>query len=536
MAREMGDPAALGGAPAAPPPRAAAPAPAAPEGRAAALARARAALGAAVEARAPELKVVAQRRDVDGPMLDRALALVRDFIAARGLILFGGLAIDYALRARGGALYPDDERPDYDFLSPRSVDDAYDLADLLTKAGFEEVAAIGAVHVQSMRVRTRLVVVADIGYVPLSVFARIPTLTRDGVRYVDPAFQAMDMHLAFCYPFSSAPMEDIFHRWRKDLKRWNLLADAGAFGGLVPAPAKAPAAAPAAAPAPALASAVSGLPLAAPPGAGEVALHGFAAYAALRRCCPGPTSALPLPLELAPDGRALRVGAPRGVPPGVVLASPEPRAAAGAGAAEFAPFMDTTPATFVRGELTVFSTRGRQLAVGAVPAAALGLEGGAALEVLVVTPPFLLLWFLQESHRAADSEAAAVYRAFYAHTLALLRDAEAAIVGAAGGGAAGAAAFAASPFAPSVRVMGRVNTDAAYLIRIAKNAQQLRDEPPAALGLDPGVTALAKGLPQNYYPSQGKARPPPYDYGANPFFTRAGEPAGGAVAEKARPA
>jgi hypothetical protein len=527
----MGDPSAAGGGGraggAAPP----------PEGRAAALARARAALGAEVEARAPELKVAAQRRDVDGPMADRALAIVRDFIAARGLILFGGLAIDYALRARGGALYPDDERPDYDFLSPRSVDDAYDLADLLTKAGFEEVGAVRGIHVQTMRVRTRLVWVADIGYVPPAVFARIPTLTRDGVRYVDPAFQVMDMHLAFCFPFSGAPREDVFHRWRKDLKRWNLLADAGALGDLVPPPAPPLRSAAAAATGPPLAAAASGLPLAAPAGAGEVALHGFAAYAALRRCCPGPTSAPPLPLELAPDGRALRVGAPKGVPPGVVLASPEPRAVAGGGAEEFAPFLDVCPATFVRGELTVFSTRGRQLAVGAVPAAALGLspEGGGPLEVLVVTPPYLLLWLLQGAHRAEDPAAAAAFRAFYAHTLALLRDAEAAIVAGAGGGAAGAAAFAASPFAPSARVMGRVNTDASYLIRMATNARQLRDEPPAVLGLDPGVSALLEGLPQNYYPGQGKARPPPYNYGANPLFTRAGEPAKGAAAEKARP-
>jgi hypothetical protein len=211
---------------------------------------------------------------------------------------------------------------------------------------------------------------------------------------------------------------------------------------------------------------------------------------------------------------------------------------AGEGAAEFAPFLDVCPATFVREELTVFSTRGRQLAVGAVPAAALGLspEGGGALEVLVVTPPYLLLWLLQSAHRAANPAAAAAFRAFYAHTLALLRDAEAAIVAGAGGGAAGAAAFAASPFAPSARVMGRVNTDASYLIRMAINARQLRDEPPAVLGLDPGVSALLEGLPQmGYHPSRGKARPPPYNYGANPLFTRAGEPAKGAAAEKARP-
>src|SRR5271170_7968864 len=59
------------------------------------------ALGALAALRKMDLAVVAQRRDVDGPMVDRALAVVRRFILERGLILFGGLAIDYALRLKG---------------------------------------------------------------------------------------------------------------------------------------------------------------------------------------------------------------------------------------------------------------------------------------------------------------------------------------------------------------------------------------------------------------------------------------------------
>ena len=50
---------------------------------------------------ADESRVLAERRDADGAMQDRALALVRAFIVERGLILYGGLAIDYALRLRG---------------------------------------------------------------------------------------------------------------------------------------------------------------------------------------------------------------------------------------------------------------------------------------------------------------------------------------------------------------------------------------------------------------------------------------------------
>ena len=71
-----------------------------------------------------DFELVAEKRDVDGALLDRALEIVRAFIVERGLVLYGGTAIDRALRLKGSKLYPDEERPDYDVYSPRNVDDA----------------------------------------------------------------------------------------------------------------------------------------------------------------------------------------------------------------------------------------------------------------------------------------------------------------------------------------------------------------------------------------------------------------------------
>lgn len=499
-----------------------------------------------ISAHAPELEVVAQRRDLDGAMIDRALDIVRRFIIDRGLILFGGLAIDYALRLKGSRIYPDDERPDFDFLSPNSVNDAYDLADMLVKRGFEAVGAIRGIHVQTMKVRTNFIWVADIGFAPKEVFNRIPTLEWRGMRIVHPDYQRMDQHLAFCFPFNGPPREDVFHRWRKDLKRFNLYDDhypiplsggpaAGAAGrtivGRLSVPvifgrgsAEAAAAAAEAAPAAAAAAAAAAEPVA------TVALHGFAAYAVLRRTLDELAAALgaehgaegaPTLAISFPNEYSVSVAAPAGTQ--VHFASPDPAAAvAGLGDAQWCdPYMDLSPESVRAGNVTVLSTRGRLLAVSAVRAG----EGRA----FVVSPQYLLLHFLFESHRAPDEALRVVYRNYYRHTLDVIGAAEKMVAdrcdAAADDGlrAECAALFCQSPFAPTITTLGTVNHDAAYIIKMANNAEKLRDTPPSALNLDTDIAGLLRGLPQNYYPGGNKVRPT-FDYDVSPLFRRAGAP------------
>ncbi len=57
----------------------------------------------------------------------RALNIVKQFILKRKRILTGGMAIDFALKNKGKALYSDTKLPDYDFYSPQFHVDAYDI-------------------------------------------------------------------------------------------------------------------------------------------------------------------------------------------------------------------------------------------------------------------------------------------------------------------------------------------------------------------------------------------------------------------------
>jgi len=474
--------------------------------------------------RADEAKALAKRRDADGPIMDRALTQVRAFLAERALIVFGGFAIDCALRLRGAAIYPDEERPDYDALSPTAIDDAYALADELHRAGFAQVDAIRAVHVQTMRVRVNYRPVADLGYLPADVCARVPTLAYKDLRIVHPDFQRIDMHLAFCFPFSGAPREDVFNRWRKDLKRYNLLAEhypiAGqSGGGLTTISAEF---------AVQIGSATQPTDL-------TVALTGFAGYAAVRASLSstalqlGPRALSRLSqvkaptLRIAITGASIELELPSGALAEISVVSPTPRDAIGADATEFEPYADIYPASFKKRSATVLSSAGRLVSVALVRLCDVAEGQTVGDESLyVASPQHILLYMLQWANRS-DGETRETFRTYYAHMLEILGAAEDMFVEAfAADPEKIADIFEKSPFAPSVRTLGTVNTDAAYVIKMAGYAARLRDTPPAILGLEPDISQILKGLPLNYYPGRSGQSRPKFDYSACPIYQRSG--------------
>jgi hypothetical protein len=496
--------------------------------------------------REKEFAVVAQQRDADGEMVDRALEVVRDFIREREVILFGGLAIDYALRLKGGSIYPEGQRPDFDFLSPQSVEDACDLADILARAGFPGVAAVRAIHVQTMRVRVDSVWVADVGHVPRDVFTAIPTFEYQGMRVAHPDFQRLDTHLAFCFPFNNPPREDVFHRWRKDAKRLSLLQAAYPILPVLQTEK---------APSTKVVKATLAVPVVGPQARElRVALHGFAAYAVLRTAYDE--------LKTTYAGRAKEVAAPRlalsfpdersvelEVPAGdtAVFAGPEPGAAVDGlpGVVWYDPYMDACPVSARAGSACVLSTENRLLAASVYGFRGLRAEDNTPGKLArVVTPHYLLQWLLLEAHRSSDADTAAVYRAYYAHTLEILNAAEVLFAGLqeaslkespAGTAPADVAdMYAKSPFAPTVRTLGSlgvpsgplggptmVNNSEAYIISMAMSAEKLKDTPPAELNLPPDFQTRFAGLPPRRY-VPGKPRPPPYDYEASVLFRRSG--------------
>ena len=497
-----------------------------------------------------DYEIIAQQRDVDVRTTSRALEITERFIRDRGLILYGGLAIDYALRLKGASVYPEGERPDYDFYSPRSVDDAYDLADMLQAEGFENVGAVRAIHVQTMRVRTYFVGVADISYTPQEVFDRLPTVRHRGMRVLHPDYQRTDMHLAFCFPFNCPPCEDVFHRFRKDLVRFNLFEqhwpvtmasalgvdpdldpDSGPLGGAAEGSVR---------------RAVEFAPALG-------AVHGFAAYALLRTTLEelAKTARARVPeLALAPlleraaalptphvEVLAAKDGADRArlvvdlpaAQPVLVLASPWPVKAAEAlvGSKAFRryePYMDSRPEMLevegAQGLVQVYSTRFRMLAVSVLRF--------AEHEVTVVSAQYLLLYLLHQAHVCGQAGDRRLFVAYYRHTLEMLAIADgllAAMQKTLPGEAEKFDKIANStPFVLTTRVIGELNYNAAYQIMLAADVRRSGEGLPQSSVLAGQLPSL-DSLPVNYYPDKPyylKNPRPRFDYAACRLFQRTG--------------
>jgi hypothetical protein len=116
-----------------------------------------------------------------------------------------------------------------------------------------------------------------------------------------------------------------------------------------------------------------------------------------------------------------------------------------------------------------------------------------------------------------------VYRTYYAHTLEVVKAAEDLFMDAFDADPKLVAdLFEKSPFAPSVRTLGTINTDAAYVIKMAGYAARLHDRPPEVLGLESDIAESLKGLPLNYYPGRPGSSRPQFNYADCPLYRRSG--------------
>lgn len=179
-----------------------------------------------------EFELISLVKSKQSENIIKANKLVEKFISKNELIIYGGTAIDFALRLKGSFIYNDDLLPfaDYDFFSPHSVQDAYKFSLELHNNEFQDVTAAGALYIRTMRVGFEGFVIADISYIPQTIFKNINYLTYTiekgiDVKLVHPTYQVIDMHLSLSFPYINPPQEAVNHRAEKDIKRYNLLYD-----------------------------------------------------------------------------------------------------------------------------------------------------------------------------------------------------------------------------------------------------------------------------------------------------------------------
>jgi hypothetical protein len=159
------------------------------------------------------------KRVVNSPEVKKMITILENFIKKKGEICYGGTAINALLPKEDQFYNTDVEIPDYDFFSPRALEDAKELADLYLKEGFSEVEAKSGQHHGTYKVYVNFIPIADITQIPKELFdaLKVESIRVAGILYAPPNFLRMSMFLELSRPAGDTS------RWEKVLKRLKLL-------------------------------------------------------------------------------------------------------------------------------------------------------------------------------------------------------------------------------------------------------------------------------------------------------------------------
>ena len=159
------------------------------------------------------------KRVVNSPEVKKMITILENFIKKKGEICYGGTAINALLPKEDQFYNTDVEIPDYDFFSPRALEDAKELADLYFKEGFSEVDAKSGQHHGTYKVYVNFIPIADITQIPKELFdaLKVESVRVAGILYAPPNFLRMSMFLELSRPAGDTS------RWEKVLKRLKLL-------------------------------------------------------------------------------------------------------------------------------------------------------------------------------------------------------------------------------------------------------------------------------------------------------------------------
>ena len=159
------------------------------------------------------------KKKIDNPEIKEIIEIVEDFLKDTKRICYGGTAINNLLPLHDQFYDKNVELPDYDFFSPKPLEDAKNLAKIYFNKGFKEVEAKSGMHAGTFKVYVNYIPVADITFLVPEIYNNLSkeSITIKGIRYSSPTFLRMAMFLEL-----SRPAGDV-SRWEKVIKRLSLL-------------------------------------------------------------------------------------------------------------------------------------------------------------------------------------------------------------------------------------------------------------------------------------------------------------------------
>ena len=154
------------------------------------------------------------------------MKIVEEFIIDKGLVCYGGTAINNILPIEDQFYKKEIEIPDYDFFTPDAYNDARELADIFrnkkTDDGqpfYHSVVASAGVHLGTYKVFVDFIPVADLTQMGEELFGAVQknAIVVDSMKYAPPDYLRMAMYLELSRP------DGMISRWEKVLTRLRLL-------------------------------------------------------------------------------------------------------------------------------------------------------------------------------------------------------------------------------------------------------------------------------------------------------------------------
>lgn len=142
--------------------------------------------------------------------------IIMEYVKEKGLVIYGGQAIDVLLSTKGKRIYDDSTIPDIDVYSSNYIRDMIEVANRLHYAGFKYIQGIPRKHPTSKAVKFEFMRInaLDISYMPSELIELVGTFEHEGLKYISAEYTICSIYLTL----SRNSMLNNF-RWKKDCER-----------------------------------------------------------------------------------------------------------------------------------------------------------------------------------------------------------------------------------------------------------------------------------------------------------------------------
>jgi len=166
-----------------------------------------------------------QKKQKKKSLQNDIIKILENFIREKGLVCYGGIAINSILPSSKKFYDKQLDIPDYDFFSPNALEDAKELALLYARTGYENVEAKSALFHGTYKVFVNFIPIADITYLDTTIFNIIKNkaIIVKNILYAPPSYLRMSLYQELSRPYGD------LSRWQKIYNRLTLLNETHPF-------------------------------------------------------------------------------------------------------------------------------------------------------------------------------------------------------------------------------------------------------------------------------------------------------------------